>query len=219
MSLLYKKELLLDSKNPLLKQILFYDRLKVTLNNNDIKFYESNKVVIDSLFKNTMYEASIQKHYTAVKNLLESPALPKDTELLSIKATDGKEILAEIVKNANGKVVYIDNWATWCGPCKQQFKEATPKLKKEFGKDVEFIYLCHQSNEKLYKPTIAQYQIGGKHYFMNKEQTKSLIEVLSITGFPTYNIINKKGELLHSGFKYRPSEKITTKIISELVAE
>lgn len=217
-SIFYQKELLANYKeNPAFAKILFFDRINSSLKNNDLTFYNKNKTIIDSLFKNTIYEKSIHEKYAFSKNLVENPILPEKTELLKFSSDDATTFLDEIFKNANGKVIYIDNWATWCAPCKEQFKEATPKLKKKFSKDVEFIYLCHLSDEKLYKPTIAQYKVEGKHYFITKEQNKILKKLLNITGYPTYNIINKKGKLVHSGFEFRPSESKTTKILKDLM--
>ena len=217
-SIFYKKELISTYKgNPFFAKILFFDRLNNSLKNNDLAFYKKNRTTIDSFFKNTVYEKAIHKKYTFTKNLIENPVLPEKTELLKFSSDDATTFLDEIIKNANGKIIYIDNWATWCGPCKQQFKEATPKLKKEFSKDVEFIYLCHLSDEKLYKPTISQYKIEGKHYFITKEQNKILQKTLNVTGYPTYNIIDKKGKLMHSGFEFRPSESKTSKILKDLI--
>lgn len=216
-SIIYSKEIFKYKNNPGFFKILLFDKLNSTLANNDLSFYQKHKTRIDSTFKKTLYQNYIDKTYIAKKELLENPKLPKDTELLSFSSTDASTFLNEIIKNANGKVVYIDNWATWCGPCKQQFKTATPQLKKEFSKEVDFVYLCHLSDKKLYKPTIAQYNLSGKHYFITKEQNKELVKILNITGYPTYNIIDKKGKVVKTGFEFRPSEPITRKILTKLI--
>lgn len=218
-SVLYSDEKYSFKENPEFFKILLFDRLNNQLKNNDTVFYQKNKELITNTFKNTRYEQAIKDKYSYVKELIENPVLSEGTELLSFKTNDAQEILNQIIKNANGKVVYIDNWATWCGPCKREFKEATPKLKKKFKGDIEFIYFCHQSEEGGYKPTISKYKIAGKHYFMNKEQTESLAKLLNITGFPTYSIINKKGKILHSGFEFRPSIPKTTEILTKLIKE
>ncbi|GGH03487.1 hypothetical protein GCM10011416_23040 [Polaribacter pacificus] len=218
-SIIYSKEIFSFKNNPAFIRILYFDRLNNSLKNNDLSFYNTHQKTIDSLFKNTVYEKAIQEKYTSTKNLIESPQLPENTELLEFSSDDATTFLDEIIKNANGKVIYIDNWATWCSPCKEQFKNATPQLKEKFSEDVEFVYLCHLSDKNLYLPTISQYKVQGKHYFITDEQNKVLTKLLNITGYPTYNLINKKGEIVHSGFQFRPSETITTKLLTALIKE
>ena len=208
-----------ENKDIILTQLVVNEKLRADFNNNSLKLYENNKDIIDGMYKDTPFEAAISERYNSIKTLLENPTLPEKAELLTFKSTDATSFLEEIKTNAKGKVIYIDNWATWCGPCKSQFKEATPKLKAKFSKDVEFIYLCHQSEERLWKPNISEFKIEGKHYFITEDQTKVLSEILNITGFPTYNIIDKDGELVHSGFEYRPSIAETSTILEKLIKE
>ncbi len=208
-----------EGKDTTLTQLVVNEKLRTNFNNNSLELYENNKDIIDGLFKGTAFENAINERYSSIKTLLDNPELPEKAELLAFKSTDAKTFLDEIKANAKGKVIYIDNWATWCGPCKSQFKEATPKLKAKFSKDVEFVYLCHQSEERLWKPNISEFKVEGKHYFITKDQTEVLSKILNITGFPTYNIINKDGELVHSGFEYRPSITETSTIIEKLIKE
>ena len=127
--------------------------------------------------------------------------------------------LDEIVDNANGKVVYIDNWATWCGPCKSEFKEASPKLHDKFNDDVEFVYLCHNSERRAYLPSIAEFKIKGKHYFLSDEESKIISQQIELEGFPTYTVINKSGEIVLSDYIHRPSYPATTELLTKLINE
>lgn len=209
----------LATKNRLLAQLVANQDLRSSLNNNSIDSYTHNEERINALFTNSPFAAPLKAKYLDVKNRLENPELPENAQLLAFQTEKPEDYLKEIIANAKGKVIYIDNWATWCGPCKQEFKESTPALKATFEKDVEFVYLCHQSDEKLWKPTIAEFKVNGKHYFLDKTESKPISKQINIQGYPTYTIINKKGEIVQSGFEFRPSEPITTDILNELIAE
>jgi len=216
-SVLYTDKKYAFKNNPEFFKILLFDKLSNQLKNNDTLFYHKNEKLITTTFKDTKYENAIKDKLVLVRELIKNPNLPENSQLLSLNTNNADDIFSEIVKNANGKVIYIDNWATWCGPCKAEFKESTPKLKNKFKDDIEFVYLCHQSDKNQYKPTIAQYQIEGKHYFMNEEQTKNLTKLLNIRGFPNYTIVDKNGKIVKSGFEYRPSREETHKILTSLI--
>ena len=185
--------------------------------NNDTLFYSKNNELIEKTFQKTRYEEAIKNKYVAVKELLENPKLPKNSELLEFQTSSAEDMLKEIIDNAEGKLIYVDNWATWCGPCRSEFKEATPKFKAKYKDEIEFVYLCHQSQESNYKPTIAQYQIEGKHYFLNNNQTQEIQKTLNINGYPTYNIISQKGEIIKTGNEFRPSNALTYTVIDSLL--
>nr|WP_262496597.1 thioredoxin-like domain-containing protein [Nonlabens ulvanivorans] len=121
--------------------------------------------------------------------------------------------------NANGKVIYIDNWATWCGPCKSEFKNASPALHEKFKDDVEFVYLCHQSKETGYLPSISKFKIAGKHYFLKEDQSRPIFKQINLEGFPTYTIINKNGDIVLSDYIHRPSYAKTSEILTGLINE
>ncbi|MEJ6791864.1 MAG: hypothetical protein QNK89_03770 [Lacinutrix sp.] len=112
--------------NPLLQQLSVNEILNVAFSNNDIALYENNKKLIDSLFFNSPFQDAINNEYETIKNLLENPILPIEAELLEFKSNAANNFLDEIITKANGKIIFIDNWATWCAPCNSEFKEATP---------------------------------------------------------------------------------------------
>jgi thiol-disulfide isomerase/thioredoxin len=185
---------------------------------NGLSFFESNKEQIEKLVEPEQFK-KLAARYDSTKKLLENPEIPESAKLLTFNSNDPSTYLDEIIANANGKVIYIDNWATWCGPCKQEFQAASPALHDKFKEDVEFVYLCHQSERKGYKPSIAKYKIAGKHYFLSQEESAPIFEQIKLQGFPTYTIINKKGEIVISDYTYRPSYPATTDVLTELINE
>ena len=187
------------------------------LKNHSLQLYEKNSERLKPYFENSTLGISLQERYEEERKLLDNPDLPKETELLTFKTDDPSKYLDEIISNANGKVIYIDNWATWCSPCKAEFKEASPALHEKFKEDVEFIYLCHASDKKAYLPSISQYQIKGKHYFLNDKEGAIIQDQIHLEGFPTYTIIDKNGNQVLSDYIHRPSYNKTTEILKNLI--
>ncbi|SEF83066.1 TlpA family protein disulfide reductase [Algoriphagus boritolerans] len=118
-------------------------------------------------------------------------------------AENADNVLAELKEKHPGKVIYIDVWATWCGPCISEFKNAEI-LKKEAPEGVVFAYICAQSEREAFENQIKKYQLAGEHYFLDQEAYQQFDKELNITGFPTYLLITKEGKLIREGI-HRPS--------------
>ncbi|MDR3367087.1 MAG: TlpA family protein disulfide reductase, partial [Prevotellaceae bacterium] len=105
------------------------------------------------------------------------------------------EVLPYLVERYRGKVLYIDVWATWCGPCREEMKHA-PTLHEYFaGKEVVFVNLCLQSTAESWLKTIRKDNIAGESYYLNENATKIFMGAHNISGFPTYLLIDKSGQL------------------------
>lgn len=119
---------------------------------------------------------------------------------LTPEALKADSLLASILEPHKGKVVYVDFWGTWCGPCKVQMSYM-PAVKEALkGKDVVFIYFADNSPEDVRQTIVKRYGIYGEntfHYNLPDEQHRSLKELLNVNSFPTYLLFDKNGKLVN----------------------
>lgn len=103
-----------------------------------------------------------------------------------------EQLFVKMLKPFAGKVILVDVWATWCGPCRAANKEMEP-LKAQFAdKDVVFLYLAGEdSPENTWKNMIPD--MKGQHYRVNQAQWDYLRNSLNARGVPTYVIIDREG--------------------------
>jgi thiol-disulfide isomerase/thioredoxin len=113
----------------------------------------------------------------------------------SVIALSNIEVLPYLVEHYKNKTLYIDVWATWCGGCLIEMKHA-PNLHKYFaGKEVVFINLCLDSPIEKWLKTINQNTIEGENYYLDADASKSFMGAYNISGFPTYMLIDRKGQI------------------------
>ena len=120
-------------------------------------------------------------------------------------AESSDNILTDLKEKHKGKVIYIDVWATWCGPCITEFSYLK-ELKANKLKDVVYVYLCAQSEKKSFDLMVKKHELVGENYFLDKGDYSKFDKEVNIKGFPTYMVITKEGKLVREGIK-RPSAR------------
>ncbi len=168
-----------------------------------------NKYFRELLNERQEYFTNIEK-----KNIDYLNTLKRTDHLKDSKTAD--ELLKKLIEPYKGKVIYLDIWGIWCGPCKEEMKYVSAIKKAMKGKDVIFMYLANRSPEKAWKNVIKQNHLVGEnivHYNLPEEQEAMLERRLGIQSFPTFMIIDKKGDIVNMKAP-RPSEG--SRLIKEL---
>ena len=123
----------------------------------------------------------------------------KDYHILTCDSTITS--LEDAVKPFEGKVVYIDVWATWCGSCLKEFQYLPALKEKAHNMDVVYLYISIDRPEerKKWEKTIAYHQLKGYHLLVNEKLGKSLYTELGnerqILSIPCFVIIDKTGKI------------------------
>ncbi|MDL2291673.1 TlpA family protein disulfide reductase [Bacteroides sp. OttesenSCG-928-F21] len=128
---------------------------------------------------------------------------------------EGDQLFADIVRPFEGKVVLIDFWATWCGPCRAAMKQFEPAKEELKAKGVVFVYLTDESSPmNTWQNMITD--IAGEHYRMTSSQFAELKKKFGVRGVPSYLILSKKGEQVYFSVGFEGTNKLTRILNDEL---
>ena len=189
--------------------------------------YEPAKMMLNKL-KDLDKETKVYKFVQQrCGHVLAAKASEKKTEKTIAKTTsnypvlinqEGKEVYIDQFK---GKVVYIDFWASWCGPCRQQFpfskKLHDAMSKKELDKIV-FLYISIDDNEATWKKAIEQNNLKGVNAISRGGWSSEVCKFFNITSIPRYMILNKSGKVVEQDAK-RPADETLKDDLLKLMAE
>jgi thiol-disulfide isomerase/thioredoxin len=141
-------------------------------------------------------------------------AVGSEPVAFSVKSLDGQTLSPAAYK---GKVLLIDFWATWCGPCIMEMPNVKSVYSRYHSKGFEIVGISlDQSREKL-DAYLEQQQIEWPQYFDGKWWNNDVAVKYGIRSIPTTVLVDKKGKIRYKTLRGKQLETAVQQLLNEEV--
>src|SRR5262249_31849023 len=123
---------------------------------------------------------------------------------VTCKLLDGKEIKLSSYK---GKVVMLDVWATWCGPCRAMIPHERDLVKKMKGKPFELVSVSADKEKETLQKFLEKEEMPWTHWWDEGPKSK-VLTTYRVRAFPTLYIIDHSGVIRHKWVGSPGNDKI-----------
>jgi len=175
---------------------------------DNMEAYYNAYLLVSTSKKN---DESITKKYEALKKLSRGQVSPIFTDY--VNHAGGTSSLNDF----KGKYVYVDIWATWCGPCLAEVPSLQKVEKQYHGKNIEFVSISIDVDSKRdsWRKMVTDKGLGGVQLIADKNWKSDFVAAYQISGIPRFILIDPKGNIVSSNAP-RPSDSKLIKLFNEL---
>jgi peroxiredoxin len=193
-----------------------YQTATAELGDTKARSWALRNLIFDNIRRNT---AGAQAFYPTFRQYNRDSALAREVRkafALRLSMSEGKPAPGFTLtdhtgkkvslSDLRGKVVYLDFWGTWCGPCMKEMTESAPALKKKFeGRDVVFLYISVGDPEAKWQQTLTEKQFTSPNSMHLRSTTDNEAIAYQVDGYPSYYLIDREGRFVQV-YTSRPSE-------------
>jgi thiol-disulfide isomerase/thioredoxin len=181
-------------------------------------YKDLDSVLVNMASSQTQQMVSYFKQNYATKQLMKR-GTPSPTFENYVDYNGGKKSLASF----KGKYVYIDLWATWCGPCIQQIPFLKILEKEYHSKNIEFVSISSdearrsggswEAAEKKWRDFVKAKNLTGVQLWSG--QDISFHQAYQVTGIPRFILLDKEGKIIDANAP-RPSDPALKDLLNSL---
>ena len=110
-----------------------------------------------------------------------------------------------------GKVVLLDFWASWCGPCIADLGTLRKIKEQVAAQPVVFLNVSLDANEAAWKQAIAKHEIKGVHV-----RSEQVAQAYNVSGIPRYYLVDPQGLIVEDRLRLFDVEEVVAKIKKHL---
>lgn len=181
----------------------------------EMKNLSMSELILGELITHFPDDPSIPKGTMEIAQFHELLTMnSRNPDIVFIRNMDSIGSVADLLSPFAGKVVYLDFWGTWCGPCVLEMTQHNQPLKARFKeeKDLVFLYIAMErpDDHEKWKRFITLHNLTGYHLTKTADALEPIWEELLRTQdvpreYPTYMIFDRHGNLVNPQ-AHRPSE-------------
>ena len=110
-----------------------------------------------------------------------------------------------------GKVVLLDFWASWCGPCIADLGTLRKIKAQVAAQPVVFLNISLDANEAAWKQAIAKHEIKGVHV-----RSEQVAQAYNVSGIPRYYLVDPQGVIVENDLRVWDADDVVAKIEEQL---
>jgi thiol-disulfide isomerase/thioredoxin len=170
--------------------------------------YEKELIVLFEQFKkdypDSEYTKYIKPQIDELVRYHQTVEKPFDETVRFVDDYEKINTLEEVLKSLQGEKIYIDVWATWCGPCKREFKhqQALKKILDKQNIQQLYISIDEDNRDRQWKENIKFYGLSGTHIRANRELSMDLYKrfdrkaKVPYISIPWYMLVDENGNII-----------------------
>lgn len=188
-----------------LSYLILKDHIKnESLENIDLVLLKFNQVNSDTTVHKELFDLALEM----TKFNSGQPALD-----FSYPNKNGKEVSLSDFK---GSYVYVDVWATWCGPCKREIPHLTELEKDYHGKNIVFLSVSVDEDKDYdeWLNMLEEKEMGGVQLFASG--WSKITKDYKINGIPRFMLFDPEGNIVNVRAS-RPSNPATRDLFDQLL--
>lgn len=120
------------------------------------------------------------------------------------------------LESLRGKFVYIDIWASWCGPCRREIPYLKELEKKFEGKPITFVSISCDNDAEAWRKAMKEENVSGIQLYMNHDL--AFAKAYIVNGIPRFILLDKEGCIVDAHMT-NPSNPNTVKTLQRVLGE
>ena len=132
-----------------------------------------------------------------------------------LQTPDGSQVsLDDVLHRYAGKVIYLDVWASWCGPCRHQ-APYLESLRTAFAKDsVVFLSISIDADPLDWKQAMTELGTAGSgtDFLLLDGHHSTLNNILHIKGVPRYALLDRNGRFVDKDAPFPSTDEAEARI-------